>query len=232
MEGATLDAAVAFVLAVSNLPDTVNPYVLAFLENGKIWRMRRDGSSPTLVYTDPDGAISQAAIFAGRLYWTTPTHLNNIVLEGSLGISQNSWTSGVNTGTFVQRTFVNGASSHPIAVFDEGGTQALYVADKNTIARLLYDPANGSYTFTASHYAFDQRFSIADMFGVNSHAIVYTSDYTGTVGSVSERHIMNLVSGLPLSSKRLDGLNVLRAFASSETEYMIGGVPGDICLYE
>lgn len=80
--GASLDASVALILPLPDVPDSVNPYVLVFLENGKIWRMRRDGSSPALVYTDPDGAISGAAIFAGRLYWATPTHLNNIALDG------------------------------------------------------------------------------------------------------------------------------------------------------
>lgn len=43
---------------------------------------------------------------------------------------------------------------------------------------------------------------------------------------------MDLEGGVPLASKRLDGINILRAFATAETEYAIGGSAGDIRLYE
>jgi hypothetical protein len=229
--GLSLDASVAFILPLSNLPDTVNPYVFAFLENGKIWRMRRDGTSPTLVYADPDGSISGAAIFSGRLYWTTPTHLNNIALEGGLGVSQSTWISGVNLSPAVQRTFANGSNSHPVTISEEGGAGAMYIADRHVIARLLRDPVTGVYSFSPSYCLFDANLQVIDMFRVNAHTIVYVSDYSGTVGSRSERLIMNLSNVATLSAKRLDGVNILRAFASTDTEYAIGGSYGDMRLY-
>lgn len=230
--GASLDASVAVILSLPDIPDTVNPYVFAFLENGKIWRMRRDGSSPTLVYTDPDGSIVSAAIFAKRLYWATPTRLNNIALEGTSGVSQTTWTLGVNGGSTVQRVFANGNSLHPMVVSEEGGIQALYVADKHVICRLLYDQLLGTYSYKSTYCQFDPKLRIVDMFDTNGRTVVYASDYVGIVGSASKRIVMDMSTVTPLSSKRLDGINVLRAFATPESEYAVVGSSGDFRLYE
>lgn len=119
-----------------------------------------------------------------------------------------------------------------MVVSEEDGIRALYVADRHAICRLLYDALTGTYTFKSSYVQFDPKLRIVDMFGLNSHTIVYASDYTGIVGSASKRVVMDLAGGVPLSSKRLDGINVLRAFATAETEYAVSGSSGDFRLYE
>lgn len=68
-----------------------------------------------------------------------------------------------------------------MVVSEEDGIRALYAADRHAISRLLYDPLTGAYSFRSNYIQFDPKLRIVDMFGLNSHTIVYASDYSGIV---------------------------------------------------
>ncbi len=223
ISGSSITSRVLTIVAVGDTPDSINPYLIAFCENGDIWRFKQDGTDWTNVYHDPDGIITGAIIASGRLWWATNTHLNSIAVTGSYGISANSWntTSHINLSPYVQQTLA-GSSVHPL--LEIGGS--LFIGDGNVVDVLTH----ATNTFTPNALTLDTGSRIIAMTYHGSSLHIYTIN--NGIAQTARKYVWNpRSSSTPDACIVMEGIPIAAVAPYGAGDFVFAGYGGDMGIY-